>query len=163
MSASDDLASHLSFGPVNKSTIGILRLIHLQLLPVHYQDGIDDIIKEGVKATGELAYLYGDVPIGEMCYRVEEHEGVKKIYIMTIGVLKTYQKHGFGRLILNREIEEARKKVPEAKEIYLHVHVDNAGAMAFYEKMGFTKGQMEKGYYKSLDNGDAYVFSKPLD
>lgn len=162
MSESDDLVSHLSFGPVNKSTIGILRLIHLQLLPVHYPDSIYDIIKTGTNATGELAYLYGDVPIGEMCYRAEEHGGVKKIYIMTIGVLKTYQKHGFGRRILERGIEEARKKVPDATEVYLNVHVENTGAMAFYEKMGFTKGELQQGYYKSLDNGDAYIFSKQL-
>lgn len=159
---STDLLSHLTFGDVNKGTIGLLKVIHRELLPVHYQDSIYNVIKEGKQAKGALAFLYGDTAVGEVCFRIEDHDGVKKIYIMTIGVLKTYQKLGLGRKLLEHAMEEGQKWCPEAKEIFLHVHVENESAMQFYEKMGFAKGELNKGYYKSLDNGDAYTFTKML-
>lgn len=159
---SDDLLSHLTFGAVNKSTIGLLKIIHRELLPVHYSDGIYDMIKSGKAAKGDLAFLYGDTAVGEVCYRIEEKDGEKRLYIMTIGVLQTYQHKGIGKVLLEHAIEDAKKTDPSIKEAYLHVHAENTAAMAFYEKMGFAKGELCEKYYKALENGDAYVFTRAL-
>ncbi|OHT08845.1 acetyltransferase, GNAT family protein [Tritrichomonas foetus] len=149
----------ISFGPVDKSTVGLLKIIHRELLPVHYTDNIYNVIKEGQQARGELAFFNNDVAVGEICYRLEEDEsGKKKLYIMTIGVLKTYQHRGIATKLIDRAIENAG----DSTEVYLHVHVENEAAMQFYTKLGFTKGDLIENYYKSLDNGNAYVFSKPI-
>jgi ribosomal protein S18 acetylase RimI-like enzyme len=155
----EEAARHLSFARVTKSTIGLLKIIHSELLPVRYSPAVYDMIRDSANTRGELAFLCDDVAVGEICFRLEEVEGVKKLYLMTIGVLPTYQKLGIATKLLGHAIEEAKKMGPFT-EIYLHVHAENAGAMEFYEKMGFTKGALEEKYYKSLENGDAYVFSK---
>jgi len=148
----------ISFGPVDKMTIGILRVIHRTLLPVRYSDEIYRTIKEGVMAKGELAYYNNDVAVGEICYRIEKNGDVSKLYIMTIGVLPTYQKLGIATKLLNRIVEKSEG----ISEIYLHVSVTNEGAMKFYEKQGFTRLEKVEKYYKSLDEGDAYIYSKKI-
>ena len=159
---SDDLLSHLTFDPVNKGTIGLLKIIHRELLPVHYSDAIYEVIKNGKEATGELAFLYGDTAVGEVCYRIESTDQEKKLYIMTIGVLKTYQRKGLGKRLLERAIEKAKATDPTIKEAYLHVHAENSTAMEFYQKAGFTKGELMENFYTELENGNAYIFHKVL-
>jgi ribosomal protein S18 acetylase RimI-like enzyme len=163
MASPEELRSHLSFGPANKSTIGILKLIHKLLLPIHYSADVYDIIRDRKTALADLAYLYGDTAVGEVSFRVEEHESEKSIYLMTIGVLPTYQRLGFGRMLVDHAIEQAKKVAPGVTAIYLHVHVENAGAMEFYRRLGFTQGELREQYYKSLDNEDAYLFSRRLE
>lgn len=155
-------ADNISFGPVDKSSIGLLKIIHHELLPVHYSDSIYNIIKDGVDAKGILAYYNGDTAVGEICYRREEEKVensiVKRIYIMTLGVLQSYQRLGIATKLVNKVIEGAT----DESEIYLHVHVDNQNAIEFYKKLGFQLVKKEEGYYKSLNNGDAYLFSKKI-
>jgi ribosomal protein S18 acetylase RimI-like enzyme len=162
MDSPEGIRSHLSFGPVNKSTIGIQKLIHKLLLPVHYSESIYDMMRDRKTALADLAYLYDDTAVGEVSFRIEEHESEKCIYLMTIGVLRTYQRLGLGRLLVNHAIEEAKKVVPDVVKIYLHVHVENEGAMEFYRSLGFTQGELNTKYYKSLGNGDAYMFWRRL-
>jgi ribosomal protein S18 acetylase RimI-like enzyme len=162
MNSPEEIRNHLSFGPVNKSTIGILKLIHKLLLPVHYSAPIYDVMRDRKTAQADLLYLYDDTPVGEVSFRIEQHDSEKFIYLMTIGVLPTYQRLGLGTILLNHAIEEAKKVVPDAAEIYLHVHVENEAAMEFYRRLGFTRGELNTKYYKSLNNGDAYTFSRRL-
>jgi ribosomal protein S18 acetylase RimI-like enzyme len=107
--------------------------------------------------VADLVFLYDDTAVGEVSFRIEDSDGVKKAYLMTIGVLKAYQRLGIGTLLLNHAISQAQALVP-IKEIYLHVQAENEAAMAFYERHRFTKGPLETQYYQSLENGDAYVF-----
>ncbi|OHT02340.1 acetyltransferase, GNAT family protein [Tritrichomonas foetus] len=155
MSAAKD---PVSFGPVDKSTVGLLKIIHRELLPVHYTENIYELIKQGQQAKGELAFYNNDTAVGEICYRLEDVDGVKKLYIMTLGVLTTYQRMGIATKLVNHALENAN----DATEVYLHVHVENEKAMKFYEKLGFKKGDLIEKYYKSLENGNAYVFSRPI-
>jgi ribosomal protein S18 acetylase RimI-like enzyme len=157
----DSLIKVASFVPVNKSTIGLLKVIHQKVLPVNYCEAIYDVIKDGIGAHGELLYLYDDTAVGEICWRIEEVDGLKKLYIMTIGVLPVYQKKGLGKYLLEHAISEAQKR-GVIIEVYLHVHEENRGGQEFYERLGFHRGQIEIGYYTSLENGNAIVFSKTL-
>jgi GNAT superfamily N-acetyltransferase len=161
MSSAEEIRKNISFGPVNRSTVGLLKIIHLECLPVHYSASIYDAIKGGDVAHGHLAYLYGDVAVGEVCFRCEESDGVKKVYLMTIGVLPTYRQFGIGRMLIDFAIQEAKKLHP-VTEVFLHVSVENAEGMAFYEHLGFDQTEMVESYYKSLDNGNAYLYTKAI-
>ncbi|KAK8884560.1 N-alpha-acetyltransferase 50 [Tritrichomonas musculus] len=151
----------ITFGPVDKSSVGLLKIIHRELLPVHYTDNIYQLIKQGGSCRGELAYYNGDTAVGEICYRLEKEEGALRLYIMTLGVLKTYQRMGIATKLVNHMLDGDLAKL--ALEVYLHVHVENENAMQFYSKLGFTKGELVENYYKSLENGNAYVFKKPIN
>ena len=153
-----ELPHRITFGPVDKSSIGLLKIIHHELLPIHYSIDIYEIIKQGIGAKGILAYYNDDTAVGEICYRKEEVDGVKKLYIMTIGVLPTYQRQGIATMLINQALDDAK----EVSEVYLHVHVDNESAIQFYTKLGFTNVTRVVGYYKSLKDSDAYLFSKTI-
>ncbi|KAH0787178.1 acetyltransferase, GNAT family protein [Histomonas meleagridis] len=154
-----ELPHKVTFGPVDKSSVGLLKIIHRNLLPVHYSNDTYETIKEGINAKGILAYYNDDTAVGEICYRKEEVDGVKKMYILTIGVLPTYQRQGIATMLINKALED----IKDVTEVYLHVHVDNEKAIQFYTKLGFTNTSRVEGYYKSFENKDAYLFSKKIN
>jgi diamine N-acetyltransferase len=62
----------------------------------------------------------------------EESLEIERIYIKS-----TFQKHGLGKVLLNKAIELAVEL--NKKEIWLGVWENNKNAIAFYEKMGFVQ------------------------
>ena len=156
-----EFKEEISFGPVDKMTVGLLRRIHRETLPVHYNRGIYQMFAEGKIARGYLAYMNNDVPVGEICFRIENDAETKKkkLYLMTIGVLKTYQHKGIATKLLNKVLDEESKNVDD---IYLHVLTSNENAIHFYTKHGFTKREYIQGYYTGLEMGDAYIFGKEV-
>ena len=164
-SKSTELKDPITFVKVDKSNVGLLKIIHHQNLPVLYSDNIyNTISREEKKTHGILAYFNNDIAVGEICFWFEPSEDNLKMYIMTIGVLETYRKRGIGTALLEEAIKmNKNNKNEKAKEIYLHVHVDNEASMSFYEKHGFQKGDLLPDYYSSLDKKGAYVFSKSLE
>jgi [ribosomal protein S18]-alanine N-acetyltransferase len=65
--------------------------------------------------------------------------------ILTIGVEKSWQKHGLG-LRLVESVARACKRV-EAKRLFLEVADDNISAQKLYAKAGFVEIGRRKGYY----------------
>lgn len=49
------------------------------------------------------------------------------------------------------------------KHAELHVHIVNTGAIRFYEKHGFEKVKVQRGYYTKLSPGDAVLLQKDID
>lgn len=62
---------------------------------------------------------------------------------------------GYGKLLLNKVINEARKK--GCKNITLEVDVSNFIAIKLYETLGFLKVGVRKNYYEA---DDAYLMEK---
>jgi len=51
-------------------------------------------------------------------------------------------------------------KAEKVSEVYLHVQTNNDGAIKFYDKFGFTKGEKIENYYKKIDPPDCYILFK---
>lgn len=66
-----------------------------------------------------------------------EDMGEESLEIERIYIKNEYQKHGLGRMLLNKAIEVARDC--GKKKIWLGVWEKNANAIAFYSKLGFVK------------------------
>ena len=62
----------------------------------------------------------------------EEALEVERIYLKT-----KFQKHGLGRLLLNKAIDIAIQL--DKKKVWLGVWEENENAIAFYKKMGFVQ------------------------
>jgi len=82
-------------------------------------------------------------------FAIADRRGSKG-HIVTIDIAESARRRGLGRRlfaeILSRLEEEG------AREIRLEVDVRNAGAIRFYERLGFEKTRVLKGYYgKGLD------------
>lgn len=65
--------------------------------------------------------------------------------LLTITVAPEYAGRGYGRLLLQTLLQEARAR--GAQRLFLEVRQSNARAIRLYELAGFTMGGMRKSYY----------------
>ena len=70
-----------------------------------------------------------------------------RIEIANFNVLDKYQNKGIGTRLLDYLI----KKYTDIVNITLEVRCDNTKAIHLYEKMGFIKKAIRKGYYNGVD------------
>ena len=79
------------------------------------------------------------------------------VYLGWIGVLKKFQKKGFGDLLMNSVIEWAEKD----KKIHkIELETQISELQHFYEKYGFVLEGIRKKSWQKLDN---YMFGKVLN
>lgn len=88
----------------------------------------------------------GDKPVGFIFLR--------KFYmdfweLTLIGVLNEYRGKGIGKSLLKEALKDIKG------EIHLHVQTHNITAISLYEKFGFHKERLIKGFYS--DGSDAYL------
>ncbi|MGA8869494.1 MAG: N-acetyltransferase [Candidatus Acidiferrales bacterium] len=79
-------------------------------------------------------------------------------YIITIDVLEAYRRHGLGSQLLAEA--ERRLAANGAREIALDTAVNNAAAIAFWQRHGYRILGTRKGYYPG--GVDAYAMAKKL-
>ena len=79
--------------------------------------------------------------------------------ISTIAVKKDAQSKGYGSILMNEMISLANKNLCET--LMLEVRVSNTIAIHLYEKYGFIKMNIRKGYYND-NQEDAIVMAKAL-
>lgn len=65
--------------------------------------------------------------------------------IQTLSVAPEHQRHGYGELLLDALMTEARKR--GAPALFLEVRVDNEAALALYAKKGFQTLGRRRDYY----------------
>jgi ribosomal protein S18 acetylase RimI-like enzyme len=79
-------------------------------------------------------------------------------YIVTIDVLSPYRRHGIGTMLLAEA--ERHLAADGVREIALETATDNASAIAFWQKHGYRKRGVKKGYYPG--GRDAFSMNKLL-
>lgn len=150
----------IELGDITQHNIKQLKLLNQVIFPVSYNDKF----YKDVLDVGELAKLafFNDIVVGAVCCRIDNTKGRKKLYIMTLGCLAPYRRHGVGTVLLNHvfKVCEADKNITE---IFLHVQVSNQSALDFYSKFGFEIVRTEKHYYKRVEPSDAYVLEKKFE
>jgi GNAT superfamily N-acetyltransferase len=63
---------------------------------------------------------FNDVVVGGVCCRVEADGDQRKLYIMTLGCLSAYRRHGIGTMLFNHVLDIV-KKDGNIDCIYLYV------------------------------------------
>jgi ribosomal-protein-alanine N-acetyltransferase len=79
--------------------------------------------------------------------------------VMTIGVAPAVQRQGIGTALLVALLDRSREL--SASAVLLEVRVDNAPAMALYERFGFTVLARRRRYYQPED-ADAWTMRLDL-
>ena len=76
------------------------------------------------------------------------HIGESGLYdeIELIAVMKGYQRQGVGRLLVERCIDECRRR--DVKQLKVRTQGGNRSARNFYEKLGFRRTKIEKDFHK---------------
>lgn len=80
-------------------------------------------------------------------------------HIITIDVLERFRRSGLGTQLMDET--HRRLTASGARRVRLETAVDNAPAIAFYEKLGYSMGRRLKGYY--LGKTDAWEMVKELN
>lgn len=67
-------------------------------------------------------------------------------YVQTLGVASGHQRNGLGSTLLTALMDDARRRA--LPRVGLEVRVDNAAAIALYERFGFQGIAVRKRYYQ---------------
>lgn len=101
-------------------------------------------------STGPLGFVLARVVAGEA-------------EILTIAVDPNHRRSGLGRSLLAAASDRATRQGGEA--LFLEVSVANQAALALYEKAGFVRVGLRRGYYRGADGRsvDALVLRRNLN
>jgi ribosomal-protein-alanine N-acetyltransferase len=81
--------------------------------------------------------------------------------ILTVGVAPWARRQGVGKALMVAAIGVARGV--GATQMFLEVDVDNAAAVGLYERLGFARAGLRKGYYDRGSKGRADALVMRLD
>jgi ribosomal protein S18 acetylase RimI-like enzyme len=95
----------VKFGEVNSKNYEQLRILNYVTLPVIYSEQFYEYLTS-MKRYSKMAYVK-DVLVGAIsCKEDIEPSGKRVCYIMTITVLKPYQRYGIGSQLLEQAIKD---------------------------------------------------------
>ena len=80
-------------------------------------------------------------------------------HVISIAVLQEYRRRGIGSALMSEALRVFRERY-DVDAVYLEVRVSNQPAINMYERFGFVKARLVKGYYR--DGEDAYVMVKRM-
>ena len=87
--------------------------------------------------------------------------GAGEAHILNITVDPQYQRRGYGRLMMQQLLDDARTL--EVGTVLLEVRVSNAPAIALYDSLGFNEIGIRPNYYPAKKGKeDALMFAKVL-
>jgi ribosomal-protein-alanine N-acetyltransferase len=95
----------------------------------------------------------------EIAGYIVARETAGELHINNVAVREQYRRRGYGRLLLGRVLDEARRK--HAIAAFLEVRNANLPAQALYEKCGFKAIAKRPNYYTDPQE-DAVVMSLDL-
>ncbi|KYD05463.1 GNAT family N-acetyltransferase [Heyndrickxia sporothermodurans] len=88
-----------------------------------------------------------------------EEMGEDSLEIERIYIKKSFQKHGLGKVLLNKALEIALEG--NKKKVWLGVWEKNENAIAFYKKMGFVQTGAHSFYMGDEEQTD-FIMTKTL-
>nr|XP_036219014.1 probable N-acetyltransferase san isoform X2 [Bactrocera oleae] len=138
--------SNIELGDVTPHNIKQLKKLNSVVFPVSYN---------------EKFYIDVLEAVGAVCCRIDTSENQRRLYIMTLGCLSSYRRLGIGTVMFQHILNYA-KVDGNFDSIFLHVQINNEGAIAFYKKFGFEIVETKEHYYKRIEPADAYVLQKTL-
>lgn len=135
----------------------VMAAVHVQAFDKSWREDEFEDLLEGEGIFGFVAESDGPAdagseelgaPWGVILCRVAAGE----MEILTVGVAPAARRRGVARALIAAALPAARELGAEAA--FLEVAVDNDGAIALYETLGFARAGLRKSYY---DRGPAGV------
>ncbi len=105
--------------------------------------------EEQIKSLPEYAVYLGAFEDEKMCGIGSMYVLFDEAQILNVAVSEKFRKRGIGKNILDSLISCAAEK--GAKTITLEVAHDNTRAISLYEKCGFSRVGVRKGFYAGKD------------
>ncbi|KAH7415000.1 hypothetical protein KP509_14G022800 [Ceratopteris richardii] len=169
----------IAYRPIRPSDLYVLKELHEALFPVKYETEFFLKVVHGVEIISWAAVDTSrpgplcDEIIGFITTRVVSTADVDAsgmlgfeftksekdlVYILTLGVIKSYRKLGIATSLIQRVLEYA-ETIPTCRAVYLHVILYNLSAINFYEKNSFRCLQRLHNFYIINEQTyDAYLY-----
>ena len=112
----------------------------------------EDTFRREIEENPDMDYAIAEID-GKMAGFAGLWRVAGEGHINNVAVAPEYRGRGIGTEIIKKLIDDARKA--GIREFTLEVRIANAAAIALYEKFGFRKEGVRKGYYQ--DNGEDAV------
>jgi ribosomal-protein-alanine N-acetyltransferase len=109
------------------------------------------VVRIAEKGSGEIA--------GFVIVHVERVVTGWRAYVVTLDVAAECRQKGLARRLM-REVE-ACATVTGVRWMQLHVFTGNVGAIRFYERLGYQRISLKRGFYGEAGL-DAFVYGKDL-
>lgn len=139
--------------------------VNMVSLPEHYpRSFFEELLEDWGKAFYVAESPRGDI-VGYIMTRVEIKPGFFKHFlarsghVVSIAILKDHRRRGLGYALMAYAMKSMYEDY-KCSETYLEVRVSNTPAITLYERLGYKKVKIERGYY--LDGEDAYVMARKL-
>ena len=129
--------------------------VHAQAFDTPWDENDFEDLLDGEGVFGFV--VRGDDPAGVLICRAAAGEAE----VLTVGVAPWARRRGVGEALMTAAIGVARQAGAEA--MFLEVDVDNAGAVALYERLGFVRAGLRKAYYDRGAAGRADALVMRLD
>ncbi|KAJ8887964.1 hypothetical protein PR048_007448 [Dryococelus australis] len=169
--------SKIELGDVTPHNIKQLKRLNQVIFPVSYNDKFyKDVLEAGelaklgkpksklgklLRMTGRLCFAayYNDIVVGAVCCRIDTSENSRRLYIMTLGVLYPYRRLGIASKMLEHVLNYVQQDC-NFDSIFLHVQVNNEGAIEFYKKFGFEIVETKEHYYKRIEPAEPMCYRR---
>lgn len=111
---------------------------------------------EDLSFTDSLLLCDDDTMLGYIMY----HRVLDECAIVNFAIDPPMQGKGYGQVLLQKAIQRIVSQ--HIRFVYLDVRISNAAARHLYEKMGFRRMGIRRGYYTHPDE-DSLVMMKDLE
>ncbi|MGQ0659091.1 MAG: ribosomal protein S18-alanine N-acetyltransferase [Chromatiales bacterium] len=151
----------------------VLKPVVLQLRPMIEHDLVEILLIEEVSYEFPWTLgVFGDcLRIGYPCWVLEGERRIDGYGVMTVGAGEAHilnicvrpgeRRKGHGRAILHHLLTEA--VLHHATSAFLEVRPSNAGAIALYQRDGFSEVGYRRNYYPATrGREDALILARPL-
>jgi len=132
----------LEIGPTDKKYIK--QIIEIEKEAFGENGGVDEWILKPIIRYGKTYILLLDEEVIGVAEYIRKFTG-EEVFLYGISIKKGYRKHGYGKKILKKSIEEFRKY--NIKKITLTVSEENLEAIELYKKLGFKNQEYLKDEY----------------
>lgn len=164
-SASSASEDSITWRDLQEVDLAPLQALQILLFPVRYSDSFYRKLlwpgyctRVGIASSGELVAVASARVVDD---HQQELPG-SAAYLMTLGVDEAYRRRGLGTKAIREVIVMLRERTA-AEVVILHVKTENAGAFAFYQRLGFVideaTGFSENHYLIDGKNYHAYELS----
>ena len=116
-----------------------------------FAEGRNAVVQVAEKVCGEI--------VGFVIAHIERVASELRAYVVTLDVAPEHRQRGLARRLM-REAETCAVAAG-VRWIQLHVFTENKAAIRFYERMGYERIRVRRGYYGAAGL-DAIVYGKEL-
>lgn len=150
------LTKDIFVSPVDRNNIGTYKCLTENLLEVDYSE---DFYKATANSDPDLVRIgfFKDIPVAIVGAKIVDDE---VLYIMTLGVLPTFERLGIASEMVKFLMENGKKR--GCKHCNLHVWENNPKGKSFYEKLGFKTLSFNPTYYTAIQPRGAHFLTKEL-